>query len=95
MTPVEKLQLKNAALRVLHAPGGPLAGGVPTNAAARQTADFPDRTGTASPLELSLVFDGALSKEAAKSSGGGYRCCLKERGRDFPECALQCGVLAF
>lgn len=106
MTPVMKVQLKNAALRVLHAPGGPLSGsagrtgsmgaagslgkpGVP-----RQTADGcgqPREHKGAPALEICLIFDGALSREAVRTVGAEVVSALKSADEIFRN--VRCNVV--
>lgn len=81
MTPVEKLQLKNAAMRVLHAPGGSLSSKGP---AVRPGAGK-------APLEMTLVFDQALSTEQVRTAGADIISTLKSADEIFRN--VRCNVV--
>ncbi len=77
MTPVEKLRFKNVALRVLHAPGGPLCMQKGAAGTLRKGIDAPGQAGGARPLEMTLVFDGALTEEEVRAAGADVISALK------------------
>ncbi len=80
MTPVEKLQFKNAALRILHAPGGPLH----SQRAGQAGGELP-------PLEMTIVFDGMLEREEAKTTGADVIATLKSAHEIFRN--VRCNVV--
>lgn len=93
MTPVEKLQFKNAALRVLHAPGGPLSskGSRPVP---RQLADAADSSKAGMPktsLEMTLIFDCALPEEIVRAAGADIISALKSADEIFRN--VRCNIV--
>ena len=101
MTPVEKLQLKNAAMRVLHTPGGPLAAKGPSarTPVSGEAAQAAGGAGCAlskpgagkAPLEMTLVFDRALSAEEVKTAGADVIFALKSADEIFRN--VRCNVV--
>ena len=87
MTPVEKLQFKNAVLRVLHAPGGPLCIQKGTARGQKETG----LQGGAKPLEMALVFDGALTEDKARTIGADVISVLKSADEIFRN--VRCNVV--
>ncbi len=100
MTPAEKLQLKNAVLRILHGPGGPLAGhggsGPAVNDRVRGERQDRIKPGAVTPgsgtfLEMTFVFDGSLSIEAARTIGTEVMTVLKGTDEIFRN--VRCNVV--
>lgn len=89
MTPVEKLRFKNAALLVLHAPGGPLC--AQNGNALRGNADMPGHPGGKKPLEMTLVFDSVLTEGEARAAGADIISALKGADEIFRN--VRCNVV--